>query len=89
MARVVFTANLQRHVPTPVHDVQADTVADALAGVFSSIPALRGYILDDQGALRKHVFVFVDGRRLTYLDNLDAAINPASEIYVMQALTGG
>jgi sulfur-carrier protein len=46
-------------------------------------------VLDDQGELRKHVFIFVDGRRIADRVKLTDAVGETSEIYVMQALTGG
>ena len=42
-------------------------------------------MLDEQGELRKHVFVFVDGQRA----RLSNPVRDTSEIYVLQALTGG
>jgi sulfur carrier protein ThiS len=57
--------------------------------VFAANPALRGYLLDDQGHVRKHVAVFVDGRKIRDREHMSDAVTEASEIYVMQALTGG
>ena len=85
MPRVVFTSNLQRHVRCPETEVAAKTVDAALHEVFSKEPQLRGYVLDEQGELRKHVFVFVDGRRA----GLGDAVRGESAIHVLQALTGG
>ena len=85
MARVVFTSNLQRHVSCPETLVTADTVRGALEQVFSAQPQVRGYVLDEQGDLRKHVFIFVDGRRVRLAD----AVGESSDIHVLQALTGG
>ena len=65
MPRVVFTSHLQRHVAAPDCQVSAPTVAAALDAVFRAQPQARGYVLDEQGELRKHVFVFVDGQALT------------------------
>ena len=45
--------------------------------------------LDDQGGVRKHVMIFVDNRPLVDRDCLSDALTPASEVYVMQALSGG
>jgi hypothetical protein len=61
MARLSFTGNLQRHVDCPSLAVSGGTVAEALADAFARAPQLRGYVLDDQGAVRKHVVVFVGG----------------------------
>jgi molybdopterin converting factor small subunit len=89
MPRIVFTANLQRHVAAPECEVAADTVGAALHEVFAGHRALRGYVLDEQGHLRKHVFVFVDGVRIRDRRGLSDAVRPDSAIHVMQALTGG
>jgi hypothetical protein len=46
-------------------------------------------VLDDQGRLRKHVIVFVDGQLLEDRDQLSDGVEPTSELLVMQALSGG
>ena len=48
--------------PRPRRKSKGATVGAALALVFASRPALRGYVLDDQGALRRHVAVYVNGQ---------------------------
>ena len=65
------------------------TVGEALAAVFEETPGLKTYLLDDQGRLRKHVCVFVEGERLIGAAALEAAVSETSEIFVMQALSGG
>jgi sulfur carrier protein ThiS len=60
-----------------------------LAQVFAAQPQARGYVLDEQGQLRKHIAVFVDGRRVRDRERLSDPVGEASEIYVLQALTGG
>jgi sulfur-carrier protein len=89
MARVVFTSNLLRHVDCPESEVAADTLGGALQQVFAAHPRVRDYVLDEQGELRRHVVVFVDGQRARDRSGLSDALGPASEIYVLQALTGG
>ncbi len=89
MPRVVFTSNLQRHVSCPETEVAAGTLRTVLAQVFAAQPQARGYVLDEQGHLRRHVVVFVDGQRVQDRERLDEAVGAASEVYVMQALTGG
>lgn len=86
MPHVVFTSHLPRFVSCPEHDVEAGTVRAALARIFEANPRLRDYILDDQGALRKHVILFVDGKRTR---ELGEEVSSNSEIYVLQALSGG
>jgi molybdopterin converting factor small subunit len=89
MARVFFTKNLQRHVSAPEAEAAGDTVAAVLAAVFEDNPRVRGYVLDDQGALRKHMAVFVDGAQIRDRQTLSDPVSDGSEIYVMHALSGG
>jgi hypothetical protein len=89
MPRVVFTSHLQRHVPCPEADVQGTTVAQALAAIFVQAPQVRDYVLDEQGHVRRHVHIYVDGRRIGDRERLSDAVAPGSEIFVLQALSGG
>jgi hypothetical protein len=89
VAEVVFTPNLRRHVECPTTSVAGATVREVLERVFADNPRLRGYVLDDQGALRRHMIVFVDGQQVTDRDRLSDAVAATSEVYVMQALSGG
>ena len=89
MARVLFTPNIQRHVPCPETRVPGCTVREVLANVFAENPEARGYVLDDQAALRKHITVFVDGTMIRDRTRLADAVGESSTIYVFQALSGG
>jgi molybdopterin synthase sulfur carrier subunit len=86
MPKVVFTANLERHLASPAREVTGSTVREAL---FAENPRLRGYVLDDQDRVRHHVVVFVDGQRIADSVHLSDPVPSAGEIYVMQALSGG
>jgi hypothetical protein len=57
--------------------------------VFEARPTLRGYVLDDQGALRRHVAVYIRGAAVRDRVKLSDPIGPNDDIYVFQALTGG
>ncbi len=89
MVKVRFTANLARHIATPAAEVEGATVREALESVFNSNPMLRGYVLDDQGAVRQHVMVFVNGEQIRDRTGLSDTVPPDSELFVMQALSGG
>ena len=89
MPSVHFTRNLASQTAAPSCEVPGGTVAEALQAVFAQHPKLRGYIVDDQGALRTHVVVFVDGNAMVDRRQLSDALRPDSEIFVMQALSGG
>lgn len=89
MAHLFFAASIQRHVATPEREVDARTLGEALAAAFDAQPRLRGYILDDQGALRRHLAVFIDGHPVRDRQHLSDALGEASRVYVVQALSGG
>ena len=89
MAVVSFTPNLQRHVAAPTVEAGGATVREVLEGVFAERPRLRGYVVDERGVLRKHMVVFVDNVQIVDRLTLSDAVRPDSEIYVMQALSGG
>lgn len=89
MPHVSFTPNLRRHLDAPPLQVTGETVAAAFEQVFRRHPELRGYLLDDQGRLRRHVAVFVDGRRVRDTATLSDPVSPESEVCVVQALSGG
>jgi hypothetical protein len=89
VATVSFTQNLERHVDCPAQQVAGATVREVLDAVFARNPRLRGYVLDDQGGLRRHMMVFVDGQQITDRERLGDAVHATSELYVMQALSGG
>jgi sulfur-carrier protein len=89
MTKVLFTANIQRHVGCPEADASGSTVRDVLDAVFADNPQARSYVLDDQAALRKHMTVFVDGRSIRDRVRLSDAVTESSTIHVFQALSGG
>ncbi len=89
MARVTFTSNLRRRVDCATVEAKGHTVREILDSVFESNDRLRTYILDDQAALRKHMTILVDGRRVSDLAGLSDPVLPKSEVYVLQALSGG
>ncbi len=89
MAHVRFTSHLVRHRPLPGAEAEGATVAQVLAALFSQDELLRGYVLDDQGRLRKHVNIYLDGRLILDRVRLSDPVMPQSEIYVLQALSGG
>ena len=89
MPTIHLTSHLRRIGPGVPVEVEAATLGDALDAYFATAPKVRSYILDDQGRLRRHVAVFIDGELLTDKRNLGRSVAPTSEIYVMQALSGG
>lgn len=89
MPKVAFTPNLRRHVDSPTVEVPGGSVREVLDRVFGDNPRLRGYVLDDQGRLRRHVVVFVDGDAIRDRTGLGDPVPDGAEVFVMQALSGG
>jgi hypothetical protein len=89
MPRVEFAPALTRHVPCAPQDVEASTLRQALRTAFEAAPPLRNYVLDEQGAVRKHVAVFINGRMIADRVHIDVPLAPADRVMVIQALTGG
>ena len=88
MAQVHFTAHLRHVAPADAVEAAGESVRQALSAVFGRYPALRSYVLDDQDRLRLHIAVFVDGVHVRK-DILDHPLRADSELYVLQALSGG
>ena len=89
MAKLVFTQQLRRFTEVPEIDTAVTTLRAALDAAFQLNPRLRGYILDEQGHLRPHVVIFIDGQRVTDRIRLNDALAVNSSVHVLQALTGG
>jgi molybdopterin converting factor small subunit len=89
MAYIYFTANLSRHTECPSQQFAADTVAELMERYFEQWPRVRGFVLDDQGQVRKHVKVLVDGRNMRDRVRLSDRLGKDSEVHVFQALSGG
>lgn len=89
MALVRFTGNLARHCPVEDLVVDGDSVRAVLDAAFARLPGVRGYILDDQDGLRKHMSAFVDGVQIRDRAGLSDPVGPASTLDIIQALSGG
>lgn len=89
MPIVSFTRALERFVAAPSVEVEGATLGEVLEGVFARRPALRGYVLDEQSALRRHVVVYVNGQPAADRARLSDPVGPRDEVYVLQALSGG
>ena len=89
MVRIHFTPNLARHVTAPAAQLSGNTVQQVLDDYFRINPQVRGYILDDQGALRDKVLIFLDQELIQDRKGLSDKIGNTAEIFVVQALSGG
>ena len=89
MPKLAFTPNIQRHVACPPMTVPGTTVAQVLEAAFAENPRARAYVLDDQGALRRHMIIFVGGVAITDRSTLSDPVAEDAVVYVFQSLSGG
>ncbi len=89
MPQVRFTQNIQRHVACPPRTVGGATLRHVLEAYFGGVPAARGYVLDDQGALRKHMAIFINGEPVLDRTRLADPVPEDGVVDVLQALSGG
>lgn len=89
MAQVTFAKALQRHVECPPAAIEADSLRGVLDAYFERFPAARGYVLDEQGAVRRHIAVFVDGELVVDRVGLADPVGVDDDVHVFQALSGG
>ena len=90
MPKVVFTANLRRYTGGLTEtEAPGERVRDLLKALDAEIPGIRHYLVDDRGALRRHVNVFVDGDPVEDRAGLSDPLRPGSTVHILQALSGG
>ena len=89
MPTVRFTQNIQRHVICPTREASGSTLRAVLDDYFRDNESARGYVLDEQGRIRQHMVVFIDGEMVRDRDRLSDAVKPDSVIDVIQSLSGG
>jgi sulfur-carrier protein len=91
MPAVNFTTHLQRFFPALKQGIQAEgrTVAEVVAALEQKHPGLAPYIVDERGALRKHVNIFVNDELLIDRETLSDAVTDQTRVFIFQALSGG
>jgi sulfur-carrier protein len=89
MATVRFAPSIQRHVECRSCDVEGDTIGAVLHRYFQENEQARGYVLDDQGRLRQHMAIFVDGRHIRDRNGLTDPVPADAVVDLIQALSGG
>ena len=90
MAQVKFTPHLQRFFPDLCEcSIDAADVAEIVAAVDQRWRGLADYIVDEQGALRKHVNIFVGDELLRDKQTLSDRVSADTQVFIVQALSGG
>ena len=84
---VLLPAALVRLFPgsPPEVDVTAVTVEQMLDALDARWPGMRDRLCDSTPAIRRHINVFVDGRRA----QLATRLAPGARVFVLTAMSGG
>ena len=93
MAAVRYTKHLVRFFPDLANHSQLDipgaTVAELIDNLDQAYPGLAAYIVDERGALRKHVNIFLDDELIHDRQTLQDPVAETDRLYIFQALSGG
>lgn len=89
MPTIQFSPNLSRQTLVQSLTVEGRTVLEALEALFEEFPTARTHLVDDEGTVRQHVAIFVDGNTILDRRHLSDPVSPGSEIFILQALAGG
>ncbi len=92
MPTVRITPNLYRFFPELEHQmiwVPVGSVAEILRAVDNISPGFTDYILDEHGALRRHVNLSVDDKIVIDKKRLTDIVPENGTVYIFQALSGG
>ena len=87
--KVTLTANLQKYFPQAKFEIDANTVADLLKKMDQRRPLFSTYIIEESGAIRKHVNIFIDGEVVRDKSHVDIPLKNGTQVHIMQALSGG
>ncbi len=90
MVQVKFTYALKRFYPNlKTEDIHAGSIADLVAKLDEIYPRISSYLLEENGALRKHVNIFVGSTIIKDKSSLSDTLVEGDKVYIMQALSGG
>ena len=68
---------------------EGGTLAEVLDSLESSYPGIKARILDDQGAIRRFVNVYVGNDDVRFLESLETSTPEGAQVSVIPAVAGG
>lgn len=92
MPKVQMTQHLYRffpHLKDQKITVPAGSVADALLAINKLAPGFTDYVLDEHGALRRHVNISINDIAVIDKNKLSDHIPEDGTVYIFQSLSGG
>jgi molybdopterin synthase sulfur carrier subunit len=69
--------------------VEGDVLSDVIANLDAAHPGFKDRLLDESGALRKFVNLFVADDDVRYLDGLDTKVPAGETVSIIPAVAGG
>ena len=85
-------------IPTPLRkltndeeivEVDAATVAEAITELQTRFPGIKERLLDETGAVRRFVNVYVNEEDIRFLKNRETPLKDGDEISIIPAIAGG
>src|SRR5512143_2355156 len=92
MPTVQLTQHLYRFFPQLENrtiTVPAGSVSEVLRAVNEIAPGFADYLLDEHGALRRHVLLSIDDTIVIDRKTLSDRVPAGATVYIFQALSGG
>jgi len=91
MSATVRIPTILRTYTAGAGEVSADgsTLAEVLDSLETNHPGIRGQIIDDAGALRRFVNVYVGDDDVRFIGGLDAKVAEGTKISIIPAVAGG
>ena len=85
-------------IPTPLRkltnneemvEVNAATIAGAIAELQTRFPGIKERLLDEAGAVRRFVNVYVNEEDIRFLQNQQTPLKDGDEVSIIPAIAGG
>lgn len=85
-------------IPTPLRkltndvevvEVSAKTVSDAITELQGQFPGIKERLVDETGAVRRYVNVYVNEEDIRFLENQQTPLKDGDEISIIPAIAGG
>lgn len=90
MVKVNFTSHLEVFFPKiKSQSLEANSLKELLEKLNCIYPGISSYLLEDNGSIRKHVNIFIDGIAILNKEDLSISLENKNEVFIMQALSGG
>ncbi len=68
---------------------EGSALREVLDSLDASYPGIKGRIVDEQGALRRFVNVYVGNDDVRFLEGLDTKVSDGAQVSVIPAVAGG